>query len=74
MSEAAFSPHIIRRFVETFSEEIGRKTLSAVLSNTELSEKGVSPAHLSELGDEHTAQAYSHLQSALRTHYRRASI
>jgi predicted hydrocarbon binding protein len=73
MSKTALPAHVMRRFVETLSEEIGKDTLSAVLSNAGLPKEWAFPAHFSGLDEEHTAQVYSRLQSALRTYYGRGA-
>jgi predicted hydrocarbon binding protein len=73
MNEIAFPSRIMSRFVETLSEEIGRDTLSAVLSNAGLPKEWTVPAHFSTLDDVHAAQVYSQLQFALRTYYGRGA-
>ena len=73
MTETAFPAGIMRRFVETLSSEIGHDTFSAVLSKAGLPEEWAHPAHFSALDDTRTAQAYSRLQSALRTYYGRGA-
>ncbi len=73
MTEITFPPRIMRRFVETLSSEIGHDTFSAVLSKAGLPEEWAHSAHLGALDDTRTAQAYSRLQSALRTYYGRGA-
>lgn len=73
MDKITFPAHIMHRFVETLSDDLGQETLSAVLSNAGLPKEWALPAHFSGLDDEHTAQAYSHLQAALRTYYGRGA-
>ncbi len=73
MNEITFPARVMYRFVDTLSSEIGSETFSAVLSNAGLPEDWASPAHFSALDDVHTAQAYSRLQSALRTYYGRGA-
>jgi predicted hydrocarbon binding protein len=73
VDNVSFSVRIMRRFVETLSAEIGQETFSAVLSKAGLPEEWATPAHFSALDDVRTAQAYSRLQSALRTYYGRGA-
>jgi predicted hydrocarbon binding protein len=73
MTEIAFSVRIMRRFVETLSSEIGHDTFSAVLSKAGLPKEWAISAHFSALDEMQTAQAYSRLQSALRTYYGRGA-
>ncbi len=73
MTEINFPARIMRRFVETLSLELGHDTFSAVLSNAGLPEEWAHPAHFVALDDTQIAQAYSRLQSALRTYYGRGA-
>jgi predicted hydrocarbon binding protein len=73
MTQAGFPSRIIKRFVETLSLEIGYETFSAVLSKAGLPREWAHPSHFSGLDDQRTAQAYSRLQSALRTYYGRGA-
>jgi predicted hydrocarbon binding protein len=73
MDEIAFPARIMRRFVETLSTDIGLEALSAVLLKADLPEEWSSPAYFDALDDVSTAQAYSRLQSALRTYYGRGA-
>ena len=73
MSETAFPSRVMHKFVETLSAELGHDTFSAVLSKAGLPEEWAHPAHFSALDDIRTAQAYSRLQSALRTYYGRGA-
>jgi predicted hydrocarbon binding protein len=73
MVEIKFPARIMTRFVETLSAELGHDTLSAVLLKSDLPEEWAHAAHFGALDDAHTAQAYSRLQSALRTYYGRGA-
>ncbi len=73
MIEVAFPQRVMRRFVQTLSEDIGHETLSAVLLKADLPEEWASPAHFGALDDVHTAQAYSRLLAALRAYYGRGT-
>lgn len=73
MNEVNFPVRIMTRFVETLSAELGHDTFSAVLLKSGLPEEWAHPAHFSALDDSRTAQAYSRLQSALRTYYGRGA-
>lgn len=73
MAEINFPGRIMRRFVEVLSAEIGHETFTSVLSKAGLPDEWAHPAHFSALDDERTAQAYSRLQSALRTYYGRGA-
>jgi predicted hydrocarbon binding protein len=68
-----FSPAIMRSFVETLSVEIGADTFSAVLSKAGLPKEWANPLHFAALDDIRTAEAYSRLQSSLRTYYGRGA-
>jgi predicted hydrocarbon binding protein len=73
MDEITFPVRVMRSFVETLSEEIGRETLSAVLSNAGLPQEWAFSVHFNAMDDAQTAQVYSRLQSALRTYYGRGA-
>lgn len=73
MTEIKFPERVMARFVETLSSELGHDTLSAVLLKAGLPEEWARPVHFSGLDDSRTAQAYSRLQSALRTYYGRGA-
>lgn len=73
MNTTAFPSPILRRFVEALSTEIGHETFSAVLSKAGLPKEWAHPAHFLGLDDERISQAYSTLQSAIRTYYGRGA-
>lgn len=73
MVETAFHERFMYRFVKTLSLEIGQETLSAVLSKSGLPEEWALPEHFVALDEVRIAQAYSRLQSALRTYYGRGA-
>jgi predicted hydrocarbon binding protein len=73
MNDIAFPVRVMRRFVETLSSDIGHETFSAVLINAGLPKEWATSAHFSALDAAQTAQAYSRLQSALRTYYGRGA-
>ena len=73
MTGIAFSTRIMQRFVETLSSEIGHETFAAALLNAGLPAEWAQSTHLATLDSERTAQAYSRLQSALRTYYGRGA-
>ena len=73
MTQAEFSPAIMRMFVETLSAGIGRDTYSAVLSKSRLPSEWSHPEHFAALDNKQAAQEYAHLQAALRTYYGRGA-
>lgn len=73
MTQAELSPDIMKKFVEALSLEIGHATFSAALSKAGLPKEWANPVHFIGLDDQRTAQAYSRLQSALRTYYGRGA-
>jgi hypothetical protein len=73
MAEISFPAHVMHKFVETLSVELGQDTFSAVLSKAGLPREWAQAAHFSALDDIRTAQAYSRLQAALRTYYGRGA-
>jgi predicted hydrocarbon binding protein len=73
MEKNIFPARVLRHFVAALCEDIGQGALSAVLSNAGLPEEWSAPAHFSGLDDDRAAQAYSRLQSALRTYYGRGA-
>ncbi len=73
MSQAAFPSHIMTKFVETLSTEIGHETITAVLSKAGLPKEWAHSTHFLALDDEQIARAYSTLQSAIRKYYGRGA-
>ena len=73
MEKNTFPDHVLRHFVTALCDDIGQGTLSAVLSNAGLPEEWSNPAHFGGLDGDRAAQAYSRLQSALRTYYGRGA-
>ncbi|MCQ3937167.1 MAG: hypothetical protein DPW18_08985 [Chloroflexi bacterium] len=73
MARTEFPVRLLRRFVETLSDEIGQDTFSAVLSKAGLPREWAKPEHLSALNDVQAAEEYARLQSALRTYYGRGA-
>ncbi len=73
MSQAAFPLHIVKKFVETLSTEIGHETLTAVLSKAGLPKEWAHSEHFLSLDDGQVAESYSTLQSAIRTYYGRGA-
>jgi len=73
MSAAAFPSHIMTKFVETLSTEIGHETITAVLSKAGLPKEWAHTSHFLALDGERIAQAYSTLQAAIRTYYGRGA-
>lgn len=73
MNGIAFPSHIMRRFVEALSTDIGHETFSAVLSKAGLPKEWAHPAHFLGLDDERISKAYSTLQSAIRKYYGRGA-
>ena len=73
MAEIVFPARIMQRFVKTLSSEVGHETFAAALLNAGLPEEWAHSAHFAGLDNERTAQAYAHLQSALRTYYGRGA-
>ena len=68
MSGTTFPSHIMTKFVDMISTEIGHETITAVLSKAGLPKEWAHPSHFIALDDERIAQAYSTLQAAIRTH------
>lgn len=73
MADATFSAHLMRRFVETLSSELGQDTFFSVLSKSGLPEDWAYPAHFETLDDTRRAQTYARLQATLRTYYGRGA-
>jgi predicted hydrocarbon binding protein len=73
MSQTTFSSHIMRKFVETLSADIGHETFTAVLSKAGLPKEWAHSEHFSEMDGEQIAQSYSTLQAAIRTYYGRGA-
>ncbi len=73
METHSFSPHVLRNFVITLSEEIGQGTFAAVLSKEGLPEEWAAPSYYNSLSSERAAQMYSRLQSVLRAYYGRGA-
>lgn len=73
MAEASVSSHFLLAFVEILSTDIGRGNLAAVLEKDGLPTDWIDPAHLSSLGERHSAEIYAGLQAALRTYYGRGA-
>lgn len=73
MNDIKFPNRIMCRFVESLSVEIGPETFSAVLFKAGLPKEWAHSAHFTALDDTQSAQAYSRLQSALRTYYGRGA-
>jgi len=73
MSQIVFPLHIMKKFVETLSTEIGHETLTAVLSKAGLPKDWANPVHFLSLDDGRVAESYSTLQAAIRTYYGRGA-
>lgn len=73
MTPSRLSPRLMSRFVETLSKEVGSDTYHAVLSNSGLSRDWQKPEFFLAFDATQTAEAYSKLQSALRTYYGRGA-
>lgn len=73
MIPSRLSPRLMSRFVETLSKEVGSDTYHAVLSNSGLSRDWQKPEFFLAFDATQTAEAYSNLQSALRTYYGRGA-
>ena len=73
MTEVDFPARVMFRFVETLSAELGHDILSAVLLKAGLPEEWAHHTYFAGLDNIRTAQAYSRLQSALRTYYGRGA-
>ena len=73
MTPSRLSPRLMSRFVETLSKEVGADTYHAVLSNSGLSRDWQKPEFFLAFDATQTAEAYSKLQSALRTYYGRGA-
>lgn len=73
MADITLSPHIMQKFVETLSTEVGHETFSAALSKAGFPEEWAHPEHFSALDDKQTAQAYSSMQAAMRIYYGRGA-
>lgn len=73
MPEVLFPSHVLRRFVDTLSAELGMDTLAAVLEKAGLPAEWVHSEHFGPLDDARAAEAYARLQAALRTYYGRGA-
>ena len=61
MSQAAFPLHIMKKFVETLSTEIGHETLTAVLSKAGLPKGWAHSEYFLSLDDGQVAEVLFHL-------------
>lgn len=73
MNRVAFPSHIMKKFVETLSTEIGHETITAVLSKAGLPQEWAHSENFLGLDEERIAQSYSTLQAAIRAYYGRGA-
>ena len=73
MSEVKFPARVLRRFVETVSEELGTDQFSAMLSLSKLPPEWGQPETFSKTDPADAAKTYASLQAALRTYYGRGA-
>ncbi|GAB1471307.1 hypothetical protein MASR2M66_21850 [Chloroflexota bacterium] len=73
MKEVGFPARAMSRFIETLSTEMGHETYRAVLDKSELSTDWLQSSFFLAMDNSQAAEAYSKLQSALRTYYGRGA-
>lgn len=73
MSELKFSNRVLRRFVETVSNELGPDQLNAMLSLSHLPADWSKPETFAKTNPVESAKAYASLQAAMRTYYGRGA-
>jgi predicted hydrocarbon binding protein len=72
-AEVLFPAHLLSRFVDTLSAEIGSQNLSAVLEKENLPVEWSNSTQVSKLDGTHVANVYAGLQMAMRTYYGRGA-
>lgn len=68
-----FPLDIMRKFVQTLSDEIGHDTFTAVIKKSGLPEDWAHDTYFVNIDNEESAQSYARLQGALRTYYGRGA-
>ncbi len=73
MTQVQFPLPVLRKFVETLSDELGHNTATAVIKKTGLPKEWLHDDNFANLNNEQSALAYARLQSALRAYYGRGA-
>ena len=73
MAQIEFPLPIMRKFVQTLSDEIGHETFTAVIKKSGLPKTWAHDEYFVTINNEQAAQAYARLQSALRAYYGRGA-
>lgn len=73
MSHAGLSPLAMRKFVEVLFAEIGKDTVSAILSKSGWPRERRTLEYFASLDAQQAPQVYASLQAALRTYYGRGA-
>src|SRR5688572_17674733 len=73
MTQIEFPLEIMRKFVQTLSDEIGHETFTAVIKKSGLPKDWAHDEYFISINNEQAAQSYAKLQAALRTYYGRGA-
>jgi predicted hydrocarbon binding protein len=73
MAQIEFPLEIMRKFVQTLSDEIGHETFTAVIKKSSLPKDWAHDEYFISINNEQAAQSYAKLQAALRTYYGRGA-
>lgn len=73
MAQIEFPLEIMRKFVQTLSDEIGHETFQAVIKKSGLPKDWAHDEYFISINNQQAAQSYARLQSALRTYYGRGA-
>jgi len=73
MAQIEFPLPIMRKFVQTLSDEIEHETFTAVIKKSGLPKTWAHAEYFVTINNEQAAQAYARLQSALRVYYGRGA-
>lgn len=73
MSNPKFSSHLLGRFIETATVELGRDPFHTMLALSGLPGKWSQPDHFRRTDEVESAKAYASLQAAMRTYFGRGA-
>ena len=73
MSHIELAAPVIRKFVEILFADLGRDTVSSILSKSEWPRETRTPEYFASLDSQQAPQVYAKLQLALRTYYGRGA-
>lgn len=73
MAQIDFPLDVMRKFVQTLSDEIGHDTFTAVIKKSGLPKDWAHDEYFVTINNEQAAQSYARLQAVLRTYYGRGA-